>query len=33
MESEGLAGKESLQPEQLKGKVLQKLGLAFCTDS
>jgi hypothetical protein len=33
MESAGLAGKEELQPEQLEGKVLQKLGSAFCTDS
>ena len=33
MESEGLAGKEALQPEQVAGTVLQKLGSAFCTDS
>jgi hypothetical protein len=33
MESEGLARKGALQPEQVAGKGLQKLGSAFCTNS
>jgi len=33
MDSEGLAGKEALPPEQVAEKGLHKLGSAFCTDA